>query len=479
MAAERRRGAVATGARIATGVVVVALAAAVTGAALVLPLPGVTATPSSVRIEPRPAEAVRSCSGPLVRLSDDSGQDATAISTVGSAAVTAAAADPAAALDIATLTSPDDVAEGSLPVRVALPAAEAGAEVLFGAAQSQSVASGELVGLAATACGEASADSWLAAGATTVGRTSFVVLTNPGEVAAVVDVTVFGDQGVLEAPGGQNIDVPARSTRILSLAGLAPEQADPVVHVVASVGAVSAAVQQSVVRGLEPGGVELTGPTAPPATVQTLAGMQVSGTSTIAERLVASADATDLQSVLRLFVPGTEPASVTVRIAEEKTGGAQTEYQVGLNPGIVTEFPLQDIPDGTYTVTATADQPIVLGGRTSTIANGVTDFAWYQAVQPLGTSFFVPTAEGPGPRLHLVNDTGADVQVTVTSTDGQSSEYTFVPGGRSVGLTAGTSYTVTASAPVSAAVSFFGDGQSAAYAIAPPSPAASPIVVYP
>ncbi|SDZ41632.1 DUF5719 family protein [Herbiconiux ginsengi] len=477
MAAKRRI--LATGARVVTGVVVAAVAVVVAGTALAVPLPSVTATPASFTVDPAPAESVRACTGPLVRLSDDTGQDATAISSVGSATVIASSTQGAEVLERSALASPDDIvsADGTAPARIALPA-DAGADALFAAVQSQTIANGDLVGFAATACGEADSDSWLVAGATTVGRTSFVVLSNPGDVAAVVDLTIYGDAGVVESPGAKNLDVPARSTRILSLAGLAPDLSDPVIHVQTSVGAVTAAVQQSVVRGLEPGGVEMAGPTSGPATTQTIAGVQVAGTSTIAERL-GDPDASDLQSVLRMFVPGDTPASVTVRIAEEKTGGAQSEYQVGLTPQVVTEFPLQDIPDGIYTVEIESDQPLVAGARTSTIGNGVLDFAWYQAVQPLDPSFFVATADGSNPRLHIVNTTGADVTLTLTTTTGVVNDVTIVPGVRYVPLTAGESYTVTSSAPVSAAVTYFQPGSSSSFPIVSPSPAASSIVVYP
>ncbi|MGA1835527.1 DUF5719 family protein [Herbiconiux sp. 11R-BC] len=478
MAGNRR--VLATGARVVTGLVVAAVAVVAVGAAVVLPLPGVTAQPASFTIDPAPAEQVRACTGPLVRLSDSTGQDATAISSVGTAQLKAAAAQASTPLDVSGLSSPDDRAGSSdtAPARVGLPAQEAAAGTLFAAAQSQTVASGDLVGFASTACGEAGTDSWLVAGATTVGRTSFVLLSNPGDVPAVVDLTVFGDQGTITSPGSKNIDVPARSTRILSLAGFAPDLASPVVHVVTTVGAVYAAVQHSVVRGLEPGGVEMAGPTTAPAGTQTIPGVQVSGTSSIAQRL-GTPDAADLQSIVRMYVPGPDPASVTVRVTEEKTGGFQTSYQVGLTPGIVTEFPLQDVPDGVYTVDIQSDQPLVAGARTSTIANGAVDLAWYQAVSPLAPSFFVAAASGPNPRLHLVNNTGADVPITLTTPAGVQTSVTIVPGTRYVPLEAGTSYTVAASASLSAAVTYFGDGFSSSFAVVPPGPAAAPVVVYP
>jgi hypothetical protein len=469
---------IATGVRIAVGVVTAAVAAGVVGAAILLPLPAVTADPASFTVEPAAADEVRACPGPLVRLSDDTGQDATALSSIGTPQLQASADDPAIPLAIDGIVDSDAESGGPVPVRVVLDADAATAGALFGAAQSEAVATGDLVGFAATACGEASSESWLVAGSTTVGRTSFVTLTNPGDVAAVVDVTVYGDTGAVEAPGGRNIDVPARATRILSLAGLAPDLAAPVVHIEARVGAIVAAVQQSVVRGLTPGGVELSGPTAPPATTQRLAGMEVSGTSVIAGQLADAGNA-DLQTVLRMFVPGDEPASVTITVSEERTGGASTEYRVGLTPGIVTEFPLQDIPDGTYAVTAESDQPIVMGGRTSSVADGTTDFAWYPSLQQLDTTFFVSTAPGPSPRLHVVNTTGSDVQITLTTPDGATQDVTFVPGTRSVPIEQATSYTVTSSAPVSAMIGYLGSGLTSSYAISPAAPDAAPLVVYP
>ena len=474
------RRAVATGARIATGVVVVALGAAVVGAAFVLPLPAVTAAPSAETVDPAPAEEVRACPGPLVRLSDESGQDATAISGVGTAQTDEAASTPDAAIDVSALLSPDDRTStaDSAPLRIALPAdAAAAGDTLFAAAQSQNIAEGDLVGLATAACGEASADSWLVAGSTTVGRTSFVELGNPGDVPAVVDLALYGEQGAIDAPGASNIDVPARSTRILSLAGLAPDLASPVLHVTAEVGAVTAALQQSVVRGLAPGGVELAGAVAGASTEQVIAGIRVSGTSSIAEQ-VGSPETADLQSVLRMVVPGADPASVTIRVSEERTGGTETEYQVGLTPGVVTEFPLQDIPDGLYSVTIDSDQPVVAGARTSTIVNGKTDFAWYQPVEQLDSPFFVTIADAPGARLHLVNESEGDADVVFAKTDGTESTGTFVPGARSLSLEPG-SYLVTSSVPVGATVSYFGDGVLSSYSIARPGPEATPITVYP
>ena len=61
------------------------------------------------------------------------------------------------------------------------------------------------------ACTEAVAESWLVGGATDLGRTRLVLLANPTEVAATVDVRVIGEAGPVEAPSALGIIVPPGS----------------------------------------------------------------------------------------------------------------------------------------------------------------------------------------------------------------------------------------------------------------------------
>ncbi len=209
----------ARGARIGAGVVGVAAVAVSVGVAFFVPLPSVTAEPRSTVIDPTPAAELRTCPGGVVRLSDDSGQDATAISSVGTPDVTTFANVTPDPLETATLASPDDRAGRSdaAPERVALPAGEQDGSTLFAASQAQVVGTSEISGLAVAACTQPSSDTWLVAGATTTGRTSFVVLANAADVAAKADIAIFDEEGQVEAPGTRGIDIPARSTRILSL----------------------------------------------------------------------------------------------------------------------------------------------------------------------------------------------------------------------------------------------------------------------
>lgn len=473
-----RRG-VARSARIAAGVVGVAAVAATVGVVFFVPLPGLTAEPRSAVVSPAPAEEVRTCPGGLVRLSDDAGQDATAISTIGAPSVTSFSSTAPDPLTISSLADPDDLAgrADAAPTRVALPAGAQDGSTLFGAAQSQVAATPEIAGLAAAACTQPSADSWIVAGATTTGRTSFLTLANASDVAAKVDVAVAAEQGPIEAPGVRGIDIPPRSTRVLSLAGLAPNVVSPVLHVTSTIGAVSASVQQSVVRGLEPGGVEVVGPSSGPSTTATITGIEVQGSAAISDRL-ADPGAADLQSILRLYLPGTEPAAVRIHIQGETEGSAATDYQVGLTPGVVTDFPLQDIPDGTYTVTLVSDQPVVVGARTSVVSDAGADLAWYPSVELQADSFLAVVPAATGSRIHLYNPTDAEATATVDGPGGAATTTIPPRSTRTFDLAPNQGYTVSTSTPMASSVSLFGGGQLASFGIAPPDAASPPVLVY-
>ncbi|WP_448887346.1 DUF5719 family protein, partial [Enterobacter hormaechei] len=106
----------------------------------------------------------------------------------------------------------------------------------------------------ASACRPPLAESWLVAGASTTGANDLVVLANPGDVAATVQLSVYGANGVSTPPSGAGLVVPARGQRVVPLAGLLLGEASPVVRIVATGAPVQAYLQASLTRTLLPGG---------------------------------------------------------------------------------------------------------------------------------------------------------------------------------------------------------------------------------
>jgi len=490
-----RRRVALFGARALAGTVGLAVAVVVVGAAAVVPWPTLERAPASVLVSPVPTEQQRVCPGPLLTLAEDSSQ-AQAATSVGPADAEFGANATSAGSDwirpsSTELAAPDNAKSDvdGAPRLVRVPVQDGATTApLVGASQSQTAATESLAGLAVAACVEAVSDAWLVGGSTDVGRTSLVLLSNPSTVVAAVDLAVYGEAGLVNAPGSTGILVQPSSQRIVSLAGLAPNLRSPVVHVSSHGGQVAATLEQSVVRGLEPGGAEIVGSSAVPGLTQRIAGLLIT-----TQAAVAATDSTgiaeDTPSV-RILVPGDTAATVELGVVgaggqqvgieseEGKPGG--TSLQVEIQPGIATEVPLVGLVPGAYSVELRSDQPIVAAAQASSVGTAGKDFAWFSASGTLDDDFFVAVAPGPGPALHLVNTADEDATYTATPETGQPVTVT-VPAGESgtLPLTASARYLVSGGRTTVASVGYSGAGLVSSFTLGQAGPLAAPIQVYP
>ncbi len=220
--------------------------------------------PPGVQVVPVAADQLRVCPGSVLRLGDESGENADTPIAIGVPSVRADAIG--ASLDQQPDQCQSDASTGGTSAAPQVLRIQPGDGAAIAGAQSQVVEARDFVGFAAAACSEPSGSIWLAGGSMAVGRTSILTLTNPTAVGALVTLTILGEKGPVEAPGMNGIDVPAGSQRVLSLAGFAPGLVSPVVHVEARGGQVTASLQQSIVRGLDAVGVDLVDAAPDPAT---------------------------------------------------------------------------------------------------------------------------------------------------------------------------------------------------------------------
>lgn len=477
-----KRAVARTGSRVVAGLIGLGVAVTAVGAAALIPWPTMTTTPTSVVVAPIPSEQKRVCPGPLLTLAEDA-SSAQAATSIGSAVAvygtTPGGAAPGPIDDVSSLTARDNARsdrDGS-PLLLSVAAAP-GSTVpsLVAGSQSQTAAGETVAGFAAAACGEASADAWLVGGSTDVGRTGLLLLSNPTTVVASVDLTVFGETGAVDAPGATGILVQPGEQRIVSLAGLAPNLQSPVVHVQSSGGQVAASLEQSLIQGIEPGGVELLGPSAGPSTDQVIAGLVVTKQPTSAAQSDAETVSDEVPSV-RIFAPGDEPAAVEIVVSG--TDGVAASFNVDVQAGIASEVPLPGLAPGSYAVRLDSDQPIVAAARASAVGGPRKDFAWFAASASLPGDFMVSVPSGPGPTLHLVNTGQADATLTVTSDSGRSNEVTVAAGvPAALRLAPGDRYVVAGGTSIVAAVSYSGAGMLSGFTLSPAGPLAAPIRVY-
>ncbi|WP_022872293.1 DUF5719 family protein [Nesterenkonia alba] len=184
---------------------------------------------------------------------------------------------------------------------------------------------------------------------TGTGSVSEIILTNPYDRQAAVEVTTFDTDGERGALGATTVLVPAESSETINLAGLAPEQTPLAVEVTASSAPVLAYLETSRASGSTPLGAELLPAQSAVSTEHVMPAVPIPGED--AETTAAAE--------LWLYVPGT--AEATVELQAFNTEGQQPLSTPGVfqaPAGEVFVVDLEGLPEaGVYDVVVHTDVP--------------------------------------------------------------------------------------------------------------------------
>jgi hypothetical protein len=438
------------------------------GAAHLVDAPGIADRPAGRTVTPVPADAQRVCAGSLLQLSDETGADATTARRVGQQTI--AAASSTGDVDRGSLEQSTN--GGSDPTVITAAAGRTTPSVAGSGIQE--VDRGDLSGLAAASCDDPSTSTWLVGGSTETGRTSLITLSNPTDVNATVDLDVYTTSGTVSAPGTTGIVVAPNTQKVVPLAGFVSDAPSPVVHVTSSGGQIVAAMQESVVRTLTPGGVDIVQGAAAPSRTQTIPGVVLRET----EEAQSGDDTADAAPIVRVFVPGTATADLTMSITT--ADGAGTTVTATADGGVVTDVPLDDFPDGQYSIAVSSTVPVVAGARTSTpTSDDEADLAWFASAPTLGRSTLVDVVDGPNATANFVNATTRDATVSLV-TNG-STKQVEVPAGTTASTAFPTSRAVTirGAQGLTAAITYRGGEGIAGFPLRPGATVSSPVTVYP
>lgn len=459
-----------TGARVLAGTVVAAVFATAVVTGVTVPWPTLEREPLRIAANPAPADAVGVCAGPLLVLGRDP-ERADALSVAATQRVVSGTGDAGVAATETALAAPSVPDPDGAAVFTAQPQAGEAAQVA--AAGSASVDADDLTGFAASACQAPLMQSWIVAGATTTGSSDLLLLANPGEVPATVQLTVYGATGAQVPPGGSDLVVAAGQQRIVPLAGLLLGEESPVVRVTATGAPIRAALQSSITRTLVPGGVDQTGAVVSAATTQVIVGVDVTPAA-------ADDDTAGATSVVRL-VSADADTTATVS-AVDQDGGIALSQQVPLTAALPTELELTGLAAGTYSVRVEASAPVVAAEFQSTGLGAGSDFAWYAATPALTADALLAVPEGPDPTLWVVNAGDTEVTVAVEPLSGASATELRIPAGAAAAQpvdASGVYRLHPSAATVHASVSFAGPGALAGMPVWPADSAAGTVVVYP
>ncbi|QHA05076.1 hypothetical protein GQF42_18810 [Streptomyces broussonetiae] len=268
--------------------------------------------------------------------------------------------------------------------------------------ETTEVAAGTGRGLQGVNCSAADSEFWFPGASTSADRTDYVHLTNPDDSAAVVDIELYGKDGAIKSPLGENLTVPPHASKPILLSTLTDErQADLTVHVSVRSGRLGAAVQALDAKV----GGDWLAPAADPAPSLVLPGIPK--------------DATDVRLIA--FTPGGDDADLKVRLASPDglitPAGNETLH---VKSGMTTTADLGAVTRGEAgsLVLTPTDQsvPVVAALQVLRGKGDKQETAFIPATAPVGTRATSADNSAKGSTLALTAPTAtATVKVTASA----------------------------------------------------------------
>lgn len=274
--------------------------------------------------------------------------------------------------------------------------------------QTTTVTAGDSRGLLGMTCTAPDTDFWFPGASTDKSRQDYVHVTNPDDTAAVVDISLYGKEGLLKSTTGEGIPVPARSSVPVLLSTLTGE-AEPnvTVHVSTRTGRVGAVVN---------------------AADQKIGGDWLAASADPAPRAVLPGIPADATSVrLVVFAPGEDDAELKVQLAGKSGTIVPSSAAEPLNvkSGMTASLDLGDVTKGEAGSVrigpgeAGGETPVVAALRVVRGKGADQEVAFIPATGPVTERATVPDNKAKGSTLSLTApDKTAKVKVTASAGSG-------------------------------------------------------------
>lgn len=267
---------------------------------------------------------------------------------------------------------------------------------VFGVAQS-----GIDTGLSAAPCLPPGTQHWFTGFVAGDADRTELILTNPDDAQAEVDLRFFGKQGRVVVPGSPAVLVEAHSSRTVSLSTLVSTDGPFSVEVQASQGRVSAVARRTRTAALKPSGADWQVPSTSPALTSVIPGLpEGEGSRQLLVTNPGTARATVQVAVLGLQGPYAPVGAASVQVPPESTAS------LDLTAGLATE---------SGAVKLVSDLPVtgaVISASKRTAS--APDFAVQSAASPLVHDGVSAVATTPGTATEMILSNGSDTDTPVT-----------------------------------------------------------------
>lgn len=349
------------------------------------------------------------------------------------------------------------------------------------AAELQQVLTPTLQGLAASSCAEPVHEQWLVGGGTTLGLSTTVVLGNPFEVPATVQLSIYDQSGPLDSSGSAGVLVPAGTQRIVSINGYAPGREQLAVLVESSGAAVTATLGVSQTVDIRSYAVDMVTRQLAPAqqlvfpAVENVTADQNSGVG-------LATDGADFPVSVRLLAPDQAgaPSGEATILALRPQGEAVTLGTIKLDAGVVTQFNAPEWPSDAQAIVVESELPVVGGVFGSSDLPPSHDYAWFAPAPALPVDTDVALAVVSGGELVLANPGAVEATVSIEPDDGTGEARAVkVPAGGAVSVNAQGENRLRSDVPLWAGVRVVKSSYIAGYPVLPPIERSASLTVYP
>lgn len=310
------------------------------------------------------------------------GSDVTTNLTVGTAlagevTVRAASLVPGSGQGPVVLSRGGEVATFGTPVDQAVAVAATAVGERAGGLEAEQVSrgvDGRNRGLAGTRCESTVQDTWFVGGGTKPGVESEVLLVNPYDDEALVDLELLTESGPSSAPGLRGIVVPGRQRKVVRLEDLEPDQRAIATRVHTRVGRVAPALRDSryLVGPDTAYGVDWVPRAGLPASVVDLVGLPAGN----GDRL------------LYIALPGEDDALVDIQLtlAEEQFVPVDLR-EMTVRAGTIAIVDIEKVLEGRAASVRVSSQgaPVLAGAYAENRArfNPIRELAWIGPTAPL------------------------------------------------------------------------------------------------
>lgn len=342
------------------------------------------------------------------------------------------------------------------------------------AAQSQRVDSATLFGTTASSCVEPVNEQWLVGGATTLGLSTTLSLGNASAVPATVQISVFDENGEIDALFTAGVIVAPNSEQTVSLNGYAPNRERLAVRVTSTGAPVSASLGVAMVDGIEPVGAGAVTRQLRPERQLVIPGVANEDNHDHEEVPTDSGPNDRFPVTVHVITPGTKEGVAAVSAID--AAGKRTELgTIELSPSEVGRLTVPLWPHDATALLIDADVPVFAGAQGSANTESAHDFDWFSPAPEIAAGVTTPAPVVGGGTLVIANTGERDAEVTI---EGEKATTVKVPAGTAVTAKAEGSLTLTSTEPVHAGVRVVGNASIAGYPIQPRAERANDLTVY-